>query len=122
MGYTIAQLSPGASSHNNDPRPFGEIPDMLAGRSFTQVVACSVSPVEVEFLSTGKLYILVGMDWEGYHPATTWLRERGDREALPPVVTRRGNAFEVWSLEGREREGFVIPTQVMLVAEHLVRN
>jgi GT2 family glycosyltransferase len=122
MGYTIAKLESGASSHNNDARPFGEIPDVLAGRSFTQVVACSASPVEVEFLASGKLYILVGTDWEGYHPATRWLREMGYREALPPIATRRGTAFEVWSLVGHAGERFVVPTQVMLVAERLVRN
>jgi hypothetical protein len=79
-------------------------------------------PVEVEFLAPGKLYILVGTDWEGYHRATAWLREAGYREALPSVATRRGTAFEVWSLVGEEGERFVLPTQVMLVADRLVRN
>src|SRR5579862_8654236 len=46
MGYTIEQLHEGASSHNNDPRPFALIPETLAGRSYTQVVSCSVSPIE----------------------------------------------------------------------------
>jgi hypothetical protein len=122
MGYTIARLDPGVSSHNNEVRPFTEIPEVLAGRSFTQVVACSASPVEVEFLGPGKLYILVGTDWDGYHAATAWLREAGYREALPSVVTRRGTAFEVWSLVGEEGERFVLPTQVVLVADRLVRN
>jgi hypothetical protein len=122
MGYTIAQLQAGVSSHNNKMPPFEEIPDALAGRCFTQVVACTVSPVEVEFLGPGKLYILVGMDWEGYHPATAWLRSVGYREALPSVATRRGSSFEVWSLFGEKGERFVAPTQVMLVADHLVRQ
>lgn len=122
MGYTIAQLNPGISSHNNDARPFGEIPDILAGKFFTQVVACSASPVEVEFLERGKLYILVGTDWEGYHPATAWLRKVGYREALPPVATVRSTGFEVWSLMGEEGERFLLPTQVMLVADQLVRH
>jgi len=39
MGYTVAELRAGASSHNNDARPFEEIPSPLAGLSFTQVVA-----------------------------------------------------------------------------------
>src|SRR5581483_7467400 len=66
MGYTVARLAPGASSHNNDARPFVQIPEPLAGLSFTQVVAASVSPVEVRFRSPGKLYVLVGTDWYGY--------------------------------------------------------
>jgi hypothetical protein len=122
MGYTITRLDPGISSHNNDMRPFGAIPGVLAGKFFTQVVACSASPVEVEFLGPGKLYILVGTDWEGYYPATAWLREVGYREPLPPVATGRSTAFEVWSLMGREGERFLLPTQVMLVADQLVRN
>jgi hypothetical protein len=119
MGYTVARLEPGASSHNNDPRPFKAIPGALAGLEYTQVVSMSVSPVEVEFLTPGKLYALAGTDWDGYWPATTWLSENGFREDLPPVETRRGTAFEVWSLVGEAGERFVLPTQVMLAAERL---
>jgi len=124
MGYSIGRLRLGASSHNNELRPFAEIPDVLAGKSFTQVVACSTSPVEVEFLGPGKLFVLVGTDWGGYDTATEWLRQTcsGYRESLPPVATQVGTAFEVWSLVGEQGERFVIPTQVMLVADHLVRN
>jgi 2-O-methyltransferase len=120
MGYTIARLEVGASSHNNDPRPFAAVPAPLAGLEFTQVVSMSVSPVEVEFITAGKLYALVGNDWEGYYPATTWLVEEGFKEDLPLVETRRGNAFEVWSLVGEAGRRFVIPTQVMLAADRLV--
>jgi hypothetical protein len=38
MGYTIGRLRLGASSHNNEARPFTAIPEALDGRSFTQVV------------------------------------------------------------------------------------
>jgi hypothetical protein len=122
MGYTVADLCTGASSHNNDPRPFGSILKPLAGLKFTQVVSCSVSPVGVEFLTSGKLYVLVGTDWEGYWPATTWLIDKGFKEGLPPVETRRGTAFEVWSLTGERGERFVLPTQVMLAARGLVKD
>jgi hypothetical protein len=122
MGYTVAQLAPGVSSHNNDARPFGAIPRSLAGRSFTQVVACRVSPVEVEFLEAGKLYVLVGTDWDGHQTATDWLREAGQAEMLPPVKTQRGTAFEVWSLVRGAGERVTLPTQVMLVADQLVRR
>jgi hypothetical protein len=122
MGYTIARLEPGASSHNNDPRPFTVIPDPLAGKSFTQVVSCSVSPIEVEFLTAGKLYVLVGTDWDGYYPATSWLRKMGYKESLSTVETSRGTGFEVWSLFGQNGDTLVLPTQVMLVAEHLIQG
>jgi hypothetical protein len=122
MGYTIARLEAGTSSHNNDLRPFIAVPQPLVGLEFTQVVAMSVSSVEVEFLSSGKLYVLVGNDWEGYWPATTWLSDNGFREDLPLVETQRGTAFEVWSLVGEAGERFVLPTQVMLAARSLVRN
>jgi hypothetical protein len=122
MGYTLAWLKAGVSSHNNDLRPFTAIPERLSGLMCTQVVASSVSPVEVEFLTPGKLYVLVGNDWEGYQPATNWLSEKGFREDLPLVKTQVGTAFEVWSLVGGAGEHFVIPTQVMLAAERLVRK
>jgi Glycosyl transferase family 2 len=121
MGYTIARLKIGVSSHNNDPRPFTAIPESLAGMLFTQVVASVVSPVEVEFLTTGKLYVLVGNDWDGSSSATAWLGQTGFREGLPVLTTRRGTGFEVWSLVGEAGERFVLPTQVMLVADHLVK-
>jgi len=122
MGYTVGRLEAGVSSHNNEPRPFSSIPKTLAGLEFTQVVSMSASPVEVEFLTSGKLYVLVGNDWDGYYPATEWLSEHGFRENLPQVETRRGTGFEVWSLAGEAGERFVLPTQVMLAAERLVRN
>ena len=122
MGYTIRRLEAGVSSHNNEDRPFLAVPDVLLGLTFTQVVACSVSPIEVEFLTPGKLYVLVGNDWEGYYPSTIWLNEHGYREDLPLVETRIGTGFEVWSLVGNTGECFVLPTQVMLAANNLVRN
>ncbi len=122
MGYTLERLESGASSHNNDPRPLADVPSQLAGRRFTQVVSGRAAPVEVEFLSAGKLYVLVGTDWEGHAPASAWLREAGQREPVPPVETLRGTAFEVWSLLGETGDRFVIPTQVMLVSDHLERR
>lgn len=122
MGYTVERLAAGVSSHNNDPRPFVSIPEPLAGLPFTQVVACSVSPVEVEFLSSGKLYVLVGTDWDGHRPSTEWLMSRGFREALPLVETERQTAFEVWSIVAEAGERFVLPTQVMLAANCLISS
>lgn len=121
MGYTIARLENGISSHNNESRPFTVIPKSLVGLPFTQVVAYAAAPVEVEFLTSGKLYVLVGNDWDGYNSATTWLRQMGSREALPLVETQCGMGFEVWSLAAETGQRFVIPTQVMLVSDHLVK-
>src|SRR5205814_1982921 len=122
MGYAIKRLEIGASSHTNEQRPLITISEPLAGLSFTQVVACAVSPVEIEFLTSGKLYVLVGDDWEGHYPATTWLNEHGYREDLPLLETRLGTGFEVWSLIGDPGQCFVLPTQVMLAADRLVRT
>jgi hypothetical protein len=122
MGYTIDLLEHGASSHNNDRRPFTALPAPLVGRSFTQVVSCSVSPVAVELLSSGRLYVLVGIDWYGYHPAIAWLEDAGTLEPLPLVETCHRPAFEVWSLAGETGDRFVAPTQVMLVADYLERR
>lgn len=119
MGYTIGRLQLGASSHNNDLRPFTAIPAPLAGRSFTQVVSCSVSTVGVEFLSSGRVYVLAGTDWDGYYLATAWLGSNGEAEPMPFVETCHRPAFEVWSLRGERGDQLVVPTQVMLVADHL---
>ena len=122
MGYTIATLDAGASSHNNDHRPFESIPELLRGRRFTQVVSAAVSEMEIEFLSAGKLYVLVGTDWGGHETATDWLRRTGFKENMSPARTGRGTAFEIWSLVAEAGERFVIPTQVMLVSDHLVKR
>ena len=122
MGYTISKLQRGASSHNNSPRPFKAVPDVLAGRMFTQVVSSVVSPVEVEFLNSGKPYVLVGNDWDGHRTATEWLNRNGFKENVSSLETEAGNGFEVWSLTGEAGQRFVIPTQVMLVADSLIRT
>jgi len=119
MGYTIARLEAGATSHNNVERPFAAVPRALEGHRYTQVVAYSASPVEVKFLSAGKLYVLVGTDWDGHSVATAWLRSVGQREMMPPLLTRRQTGFEVWSLTGETGDRHVLPTQVMLVANSL---
>ena len=119
MGYTIETLQTGASSHNNLHRPFKLIPEALAGRMFTQVVAYNASPVSVKFLTAGKLYVLVGDDWYGHASATEWLNENGYKEDIASVKTEAGPGFEVWSLVGNAGQCFVIPTQVMLVADSL---
>jgi len=122
MGFTIDRLALGASSHNNEQRPFTAIPETLVGRQFTQVVSGSASPVQGEFLSSGRLFVLAGTDWPGYYPATTWLSEAGRPEAMSLVHTRHQPAFEVWSLDGKTGDRFVCPTQVMLVSDYLERR
>jgi hypothetical protein len=122
MGYAIDTLQLGASSHTNEVRPFTAIPDPIAGRHFTQVVSCAVSPVNLEFLSSGRMYVLVGTDWDGYYPATAWLGQTGEAEPMPVVETCHRPAFEVWSLLGERGDRFVSPTQVMLVSDYLERR
>jgi hypothetical protein len=122
MGYAVRTLAPGVSSHANEQRPFMQIPDALLGLRFTQVVAGSVAPVELELLTRGKLYVLAGDDWYGYEIARGWLAEHGFHERLPRVETGAGTGFEAWSLLGEPGDRFVAPTQVMLAAERLVRR
>jgi hypothetical protein len=122
MGYTLATLEPGVSSHVNAERPFTSIPDAVRGRRFTQVVAFTVSPVEIEFLTAGKLFVLAGNDWYGYDIAREWLAEHGYDERLPSADTVDGAGFEVWSLVGAAGDRFVVPTQVMLAADRLRRR
>jgi hypothetical protein len=120
MGYTIARLEQGVSSHNNETRPLSSIPTPLLGLPFTQVVARHVSPVEIDFRSRGVLYVLVGTDWEGHQPLTTFLGEVASRTSLPPLQTMIGTTFDVWSLEREAGDQLVFPTQVMLVSRELV--
>lgn len=122
MGYRVAPFAAGTSSHVNDARPIERVPAALEGLVCTQVVACSTSPVEIEFLTPGTLYVLVGTDWDGHRVASRWLEGEGAREPLPPVRTSRGTEFEVWSIVGDAGDRVVAPTQVMLVGASLVRR
>jgi Glycosyl transferase family 2 len=121
MGYTIAKLEVGASSHNNEARPFTIIPEPLEGLQFTQVVASRVSPLDVRFVTAGKLFVLVGNDWDGSEVARAWLADAAFDERLPAVETQSGAGFEVWSLAAEAGGRFELPTQVMLVAAELTR-
>lgn len=122
MGYTVERLALGVSSHNNDERPFTAIPATLAQRQFTQVVSHAVSPVELEFVSAGRVYVLAGTDWYGYFAASSWLGEVARPEPVPLLETSHRPAFEAWSLVGGCGDRFVAPTQVMLVSDHLERR
>jgi hypothetical protein len=122
MGYVVSQLAAGVSSHTNFVSPLAAIPEPLAGKPFTQVVADRAAHIEVEFLTPGKLYVLIGTGWYGYRPMTEWISAAGYREALPAVTTALGTAFEIWSVIGEAGERLVIPSQAMLVAAELRRR
>lgn len=121
MGYTLARLEPGVSTHNNLPRPLVSVPDALAGIQFTQVVAYYAAPVEIEFQSPGRLFVLAAPGWEGYAPAAAFLDDAGWREPMEPLRTGDGTTFEPWTLVANAGERLVIPTQVMLAAAKLIR-
>lgn len=122
MGYAVARLEAGVSSHTNIARPLAGIPAPLAGKPFTQVVAYQAAHVDVEFLTGGKLYVLIGTDWYGYLPMTDWVSSTGYREPLSALTTALGTSFEVWSVIGEAGEKLVIPSQAMLVAAELRRR
>jgi hypothetical protein len=121
MGYTLARLECGVSTHNNDPRPLVSVPSELAGLPFTQVVANHATPVAIEFRTGGRLFVLAAPGWDGYAPAAEFLDGAGWRDPIEPPRTRDGTTFEVWSLYGEAGESLHVPTQVMLAAAELVR-
>jgi hypothetical protein len=121
MGYTLARLQCGISTHNNDPRPLVSVPVKLAGLPFTQVVANHATPVEIEFRTGGRLFVLAAQGWEGYGPAAEFLDDAGWRDSIEPLRTHDGTTFEVWSLYAEAGERLHLPTQVMLVAAELIR-
>jgi hypothetical protein len=89
---------------------------------FTQVVANYSTPVEIEFQTAGRLFVLAAPGWEGYAPAAAFLDEAGWREPIEPLRTRDGTVFEPWSLVANAGERLVVPAQVMLSAAKLVRG
>lgn len=120
MGYTLARLECGVSTHNNDPRPLVSVPVELAGLPFTQVVANHATPVEIEFRTGGRLFVLAAPGWDGYAPAAEFLDAAGWRDSIEPLRTRDGTTFEIWSLWAQAGEHLHLPTQVMLAAAELV--
>jgi hypothetical protein len=119
MGYQLACLVRGATTHWNDSRPLVAITPELEGLRYTQVVANHAAPVEITFQSAGRLYVLAARGWEGYEPAAAFLDDAGWREPLEPLRTQDGTVFDVWSLEAGEGERITVPTQVMLVGREL---
>ncbi len=121
MGYLIERLLPGVSSHCNTLRPFRAVPGPLLGKWFTQVVASRVSPVVVEFRTSGTLFVLCGTEWDGGQAMIRQLASLGHRTAIIPLPTAANTSFEVFSLHGAAGDRVTFPTQVMLVAKRLSR-
>lgn len=122
MGYTLARLEQGISTHNNDARPLVSVPPALAGMPFTQVVANHSAPVEIEFRTNGRLFVLAAPGWEGYAPAVEFLDDCGWRETIEPLRTHDGTIFEPWSLLAQAGERLIVPTQVMLASTQLIQE
>ena len=121
MGYTLARLQLGVSTHNNDQRPLVFVPPALEQMPFTQVVANHAAPVEISFMSEGRLFLLASPGWEGYAIAEAFLDEAGWREPVEPLRTKDGTVFKPWSLAGKAGEGLIVPTQVMLASSEVTR-
>lgn len=121
MGYSLARLELGVSTHNNDLRPLVSVPPTLMGLNFTQVVANHAAPVKIEFRSGGKVFVLAAKGWEGYVPAAKFLDDAGWREPLLELRAQEGTTFNAWSLIAEAGEHLVVPTQVMLAARELAR-
>ncbi|HVV49865.1 MAG TPA: hypothetical protein VHO06_09415, partial [Polyangia bacterium] len=79
------------------------------------------SPVEIEFRTAGRLFVLAGTDWDGGAEVARTLEAIGRREPIPPLVTEVGTGFSVFSVTGRPGDRLLLPTQAMLVAARLTR-
>jgi hypothetical protein len=121
MGYTLARLQLGVSTHNNDSRPLVFVPPALENMLFTQVVADHAAPVEIHFMSEGRLFVLASPGWEGYAVAEAFLDAAGWHETVEPLRTKDGTVFIPWSLVGKAGERLIVPTQVILASPELTR-
>lgn len=122
MGYTVAPLEIGASTHNNERRALVSIPALIEGLSFTQVVANRSAPVDITFCRSGRLFVLAATGWDGYAPLAAFLDDAGWRAPVEPLRTSDGTRFEVWSLNAKADERLRVPAQAMLVGEQLIRQ
>lgn len=119
MGYGLARVAAGASTHINHARPLIAWPKELEGLQFTQVVANHSASVDLRFIDTGKLYVLASPGWEGYEPAARLLDLAGWKQPIEPLRAADGTVFEAWLLVAEAGERLVIPTQVMVAGEAL---
>lgn len=119
MGYTLARVETGISTHNNDRRPFVAIPNSIRSLTFTQLVSNCAGPVNVEFVSTGILIVGVARGWEGYAVAAEFLSGAG-WPMQTETKTSDGTEFDLWTLYARQGERFTVPTQVMLISCELI--
>jgi len=98
----------------------GLVPPPLRGLCFTQVVANRAAPVDIAFRTAGASSSLAAPGWKATSGCRVPRRRRLARTERP-LRTRDGTSFEAWSLVAGVGEHLVVPTQVMLVTEELVR-
>jgi hypothetical protein len=121
MGYRIARLAAGVSSHVDLERPFARIPERLAGCSFTQLVGAAMSPVAVELATSGSVYLLAERNGPASRRVRAWLRVTAEREPEADLQTTHDNGFEAWSVTGEPGDTLAVPGPVLLVAATLAR-
>ena len=115
MGYSIGVLAKGVKSHTNNDNTLDDFPDAWIGKSYTLVVSNVSSPVQIRFITSGKIYVLAGI-----HSRETELA------ALAKVAKREASLTAtdstVWSITASEGTQIVIPFQVCLIAESLEKG
>ena len=121
MGYGLQRMALGVSTHGNDQRPIASLPEALQGLWFTQVVANHAAPVAIEFMTTGRAFVLSGRGWYGHDIAAAYLDQAGWRNEFGSVRTTNDTVFDVWTLAGVAGERLTVPTQVMLASAALLR-
>lgn len=118
MGCRLNRLDIGISSHSNVHRPFFQLPPYLIGKMFTQEVANVTSRMDIKFLSSGEIYIMIGTDWEGVTKNRSYLADAGGTR-LHDATTIVGTAFETWMIHREVGATLSIPAQVALVADDI---
>jgi hypothetical protein len=119
MGYTIKKLRKGVSSHNNDNRPWTEVPKELDGHLFTQMVSDKPGRIEITFKTTGMIYILIDKSWAGYSGEADKIAVLGEKTDI--TISNGREIFEAWIVQGKIGDSIEVSNHV-LVAEGLQKG
>jgi len=122
MGYAIASLKTGVSSHTNWNGPWISIPKELAGKQFTQIVANSVTPVTLEFQFPAKVWVLLNKSVPSIYPMALKVVQKLGATKEKEVLINPTSTFEVWTINGMPNQKIEFPTQIGIVADEIILN
>ena len=116
IGYKVATLVDGMSTHVNVNRRFVDVPPELYGLQYNMVVAHHSSPMKIKCVSPGVLYVLVGRDWDGGIKGP--LRDLKASETDLVIETSHVK-YDAWSLQLSADQEIELPVQAILACESL---